>query len=235
MKKILISLIVLFLFLLPGFSVIAETIEKGYIAVTESTTKEISPNQAEISISIETSNKSLQTASEENKKIANKVYESLKNLLNPNDYIKTSNYSARAEYIYTNNKKNIDKYVVSNTITIRVKKVELVSKLIDTAIAQGATNIENLQFSATDYDCSCNDALAELTKKAYNKAEFVAKSINSQIIGLKSINATCNLENNPYPMGGMLARQSKMDNFTTPIESGKLKIYANVDASFYTK
>jgi uncharacterized protein len=236
MKKIL--AIILFLVVFVTLSSNAETIEKdkGYISVNESITKEISPNQAEISISIETSDKSLKQASEDNKVIANKVYSSLKALLGTNDYIKTSNYSAKPVYIYTKeNKKVLDKYSVSNMVIIKTKSTDLVSKLIDTAIAQRATNIDNLQFTATDYDNACNEALSELTKKAQTKANSVANSINSQIIGIKSINATCNTDNGPRPYYAMMARGAMDSASSTPIESGKIKIYANLDASFYVK
>lgn len=239
MKKTLISsLSVLLLIAFVSLSTTAETVEKdkGYISVNESVTKEVSPNQAEISIGIETSDKSLQKASTDNKNISNKVFSNLKSILGSNDYIKTNNYSAKPQYSYTkDNKKVLDKYMVSNTVTVKTKNIELVSKLIDTAIAQGATNVENLQFSATDTDNSCNEALAELTKKAYTQAGSVAKSINSQITGVKSINATCSLDNGPRPMYGMMMKSTMDSVAATPIESGKIKIYANIDASFYVK
>lgn len=239
MKRVLLSLILSVSLVLSGICAKADTIEKdkGYISVSESTTKEISPNQAEISIGIETSDVSLQKASEDNKKIANKVYTALKQMLGSEDYIKTSNYSARPQYIYTKeNKRILDKYIVSNTVIVKTKKLELVSKLIDTAVSQGATNVANLTFSAIDYEDCYNDLLAELTKKAYNKANTVAKSINSQVIGIKSINVSCNSENNYRPMYyGMCDSAKSSESVSTPIESGKLKIYANVDASFYVK
>lgn len=238
MKKVLISTLVLSAIVLVGLSTTAETIEKdkGYVSVNSSITKEIVPNQAEISISIETSDKSMQKASEDNKKIANKVYSSLKAILGASDFIKTGAYTARPQFSYTKeNKKVLDKYVVTNMIVVRTKNTPLVPKIIDTAISQGATNVDNLQFLTTDYDNDCNDALAELTKKTYLQANTVAKSINSAITGIKSINATCNPESNPRPMYAMMAKGA-MDNVSsTPIESGKIKIYANIDASFYVK
>lgn len=237
-RNLTILFAIVFLFAFIRLSTTAETVEKdkGYISVNESITKEISPNQAEISIGIETSDKSLQVASENNKRIAGKVYSSLKSLLGTEDYIKTSNYSARPEYVYTReNKRVLDKYVVSNTVMIRTKKMELVSKLIDTAIDQGATNVQSLRFLAVDYDSSCNDTLAELTKKAYSKANSIAKSINSQITGVKSLNVTCSSEDNARPVYGMMMKNTMEAGSVTPIETGKIKIYANVDASFYVK
>lgn len=238
MKKAL-SVFVLSALMFVTLSATAETVEKdkGYVSVNQSMTKEIAPNQAEISIGIETSDKSLQKASEDNKKIANDVYSNLKTLLGKDDYIKTSNYNVRPQYIYTKeNKKILDKYVVSNSVTVKTKNISIVSKLIDTAISQGATNVDNLKFTAVDYDCACNEALTELTKKAYTQADTVAKSINSQIIGIKSINATCNAENNSRPFYGMMmAKGANESASATPVESGKIIININVDASFYVK
>lgn len=238
MKKLFALLIALFAISFVSLSAIADTIEKetGFISVNESTTKEVSPNQAEISFAIETSDKSLKKASEDNKTIAGGVYSALKQILGTNEEIKTSNYSAKPQYTYTkDNKKILDKYIVTNSIAIKTKKIELVPKLIDTAISQGATNVNNLQFSSTDYDNNCNDILAELTKKTYSQTNAVAKSINAQIIGIKSINATCNQETNPRSVYAMMAKGSMDGGSATPIESGKVKIYANVDASFYVK
>ncbi len=238
MKKVLLSVMVLSVITLVSMSTMADTIEKdkGYISVNESTTKEISPNQAEIAIGIETSDKSMQKASEENKNIANVVCANLKSLLGADDYIKTSSYNARPVYVNTkDNKRIIDKYVVSNTVTIKTKKIELVSTIIDNAIAHSATNVSNLQFSAVNYDDACNSTLAELTKKSYTQAATVANSIGNKIIGVKSINTSCNAENQPRLGYGMMMMKSAMDEVSapTPIQSGKLKINVNVDASFY--
>ncbi len=90
--------------------------------------------------------------------------------------------------------------------------------------------------NVTDYDSACNDLLSSLTKKAYAQANTVANAINQKIVGTKSINSTCNSENNsPRPYFAMMAKSSVDASSPTPIESGKIRIYANVDASFYVK
>lgn len=237
-KLLLLALVSSAIVIGTNVSTPAAVVEKdaGYISVSASSTQEVAPNQVEITINIETSDKYLQKASDDNKIIANKVYSSLKSLLGANDYLKTQNYSANPVYIYTKeNKKVLDKYVVSNNVVVRTKNLALTSKLIDTAIAQGATNVNNLQFSTADYDDACSGVLAGLTKKAYSQADAVAKSINSQILGTKSINLTCSPENNPRPYMYMAKGAMNDSVSATPIESGKIKIYANVDASFYVK
>lgn len=238
MKKLFAAAMVMTLFSTFAMSVNSQTVEleKGYISVNKSTTIEVSPNQAEISIGVETSDNSVKKASEDNKIAANKVYSALKPLLGKDDYIKTGNYSIRPQYIYTkDNKKILDKYIVSNIVTVKTKNTQIISKLIDAAIAQGATKINDLQFSAVDYDNDCNAIMSDLTKKAYLQASTVAKSINTQITGVKSINTTCNPENTPRPYYAMMAKGEGDNASSTPIEAGKIKIYANIDASFYVK
>ena len=239
MKKVLFTLTLLVSLFMLGISANAEITDKeqGYISVSQSDTGIIAPNQVEIFIRIDTSNKLLKQAVEDNKKIANKVYTSLKALLGTEGYLKTDSYTVQPQYIYTKeNKKIIDKYLVINTLFVLTKKIDLISKIIDTAIEQGATSAGDLQFKSTNYNDSCDNMLAELTKKAYSKANIIAKSINSQVTGVKSINVSCNSENNYRPMYGF-AKASMEDSaaVSTPIESGKLKINANVDASFYVK
>jgi len=242
MKKILTSALVCSVIIAAtAFSCRASVVEKdeGYISVNASATKEVAPDQAQITVNIETSDKSLQKASEDNKIAAGKVYSSLKAILNTEkgDYIKTSNYSANPVYICTkDNKKVFDKYVVSNNVVVKTKNIDMVSKLVEKAIEYGATNVNDLQFLVADYDSACNQALAELTKKAYSQAFSIANSINSKIIGTKSISSTCNADNNQRPYYAMMAKSPADSNpLATQIESGKIKIYASIDASFYVK
>lgn len=236
MKKILISVLVLFSF--AALTAMSQNIEleKGFISVNSFSNKEVSPNQAEISFSIETSDKSLKNASEQNKLIANKVYSSLKSVIGMGDYLKTGQYCAKPEYIYSKDKKVLDKYSVINTVVLKTKNIDIIPRFIDIAVSQGATGVNNLIFSASDYDSICNDNLAELTKKTYSQANAIASSIHSQIVGVKSINASCTTNNAPRPYFAAMSGKGVADELSvTPIESGKININLNVDASFYVK
>jgi uncharacterized protein YggE len=241
MKKILASsLIVSAIILSTAFSCKAAVVEKdeGYVSVTTSETKEVAPDQAQITVNIETSDKSLQKAAADNKIIADKVYSSLKAILNTEkgDYIKTANYSANPVYTYSkDNKRVFDKYVVSNNVVVRTKNTALSAKLVDTAIAAGATNVNDLQFLVADYDSACDEILAQLTKRAYSQASSIANAINAKIIGTKSIASSCNPENTSRPQYSMMAKSSVGSESSTPIESGKVKIYATINAEFYVK
>ena len=138
-------------------------------------------------------------------------------------------------WMLEDNKKVFDKYIVSNTVLIKTKKMDSVPFLIDSAIAQGATNVSNLQFSAEDYNLACNEALSELTKQTFSKADAVASAVNAKVSSIKSINANCSPSDNQRPYYDFAVKTMSNTVSSTPIESGKVRIYANIDASFYVK
>ena len=118
---------------------VTETQERGYVSINASANKELTPDLAEISISVVTSDKkSMQDATVENKDISGKVYTTLKEMINPEngDYVKTSNFSANPVYTYSSNgKKNLDRYEVSNTVIVHTKSIDKAGDMIDKAIS----------------------------------------------------------------------------------------------------
>lgn len=237
MKKLLFTLLICLLIGVSNFAC-ALDIENGYISINSSAIKELPPNQAEISFTIQTSDKSMKNASDENSRTANKVYTALKSLLGANDYIKTGQFSARPEYIYTkDNKRVLDKFVVTNSVVVKTKNILIVPKLIDAAVLQGATGIDNMNFTAVDYEDVCTDSYADLTKKSFTQASKIAKSINSQILGVKSIVTSCTTENQYHPYYPMMAKAvlDTASGASTPIESGKIRLNININSTFYVK
>lgn len=247
MRKFLIIASVLGLFL----SMSAESVfaganidERGRISVNTSASAEIEPNLAEISFAVKTSDiKSLERAGSMNKEISDKLYSVLNSLIDTKngDYIKTSGYSANPVYSYINSKKNFERYEVSNNVIVHTKSIENVGKIIDLAIKSGATNVDNLSFTLSDYETQCNDLIFSATQKAKQRASFVAKALDTNLAGISNISSTCSLNNYNVPklymaknMISDTASESTAGSFTS-ISSGTVKLNANVNASFYVK
>lgn len=223
----------------------ADVIERGFVSVSTTANTELPPDVVEISIEVQTEDaKSLQKATDENKLISDKVYKSLSAMINKNngDFIKTANFNASPLYSYKNNKKTLNKYEVSNSIIVHTKSIKDAGKMIDTAIAQGATNVNNLSFSVSSYDKQCNDLLAIAAKKAYTRAGILASSANNSLNGIKSISGSCTTSNNSVQYR-LLAKNVAMDSMAgvaqessaSPIQGGVIKLYANLNASYFVK
>lgn len=218
--------------------------ERGTISVNTAADIEIAPDVAEITFAVKTSDlRSMQKATVLNKEISDKVFAELKAMIDANngDYIKTSDFSANPIYSYQNSKKMFERYEVSNSVIVHTKSIEKVGKMIDNAIAAGATNVDNLSFSVSNYETHCNDLISVASKKAKTRAEVIAKSLSTSILGLNNISTSCSANNYNQPrlyMAKNMISDVATESFSstgTSISNGVIKVYANVNASFYVK
>lgn len=251
MKKVLVAITVLSLFAgvanLSSQAVTSDNSkDRGYISVNTNAETELTPNVADISFAIKTSDtKSMQKATNSNKEISDKVYAELKALINPSagDYIKTSDFNASPVYSYSNSKRTLDKYEVSNRVVVHTKTIDNIGKMIDKAIASGATNVDNLSFSVSNYDSQCDQLITQAAKKAYSRANILAKATNSTILGISNLSTSCSSEGgNVRPrlymaknMLSAVAADSAPESAGMSVSEGVIKIHANVNASFFVK
>ncbi len=220
-------------------------IERGYISVSTTANAELAPDVAEVSIAVQTyDNKSMQKATLQNKEISEKVITELKAMINTSngDFIKTSDFNASPLYTYSGNKRNLDKYQVSNSVIVHTKSIDKVGAMIDKAISLGATNVNSLSFSVSNYENECNNLLELASKRAKLRAEAVAKAVPAQITGVRTMDLSCNANNAVRTQYRMMKSNVLMDAAgaapeaaSTTIESGVVKIFANVNASFFVK
>lgn len=245
MKKFLISTVIVGLALgCTSVQAISESIERGYISVNTSANAELAPDVAEISIAVKTyDNKSMQKATLQNKEISEQVISTLKSMIDTSkgDYIKTADFSATPIYSYSGSKRNFDKYQVLNSVVVHTKSIDKIGTMIDKAIALGATDVNSLNFSVSNYEAQCNDLLTLAAKKASARANAVAKTVPTTLAGIRSMDVSCSASNSSRPQYKMLManRAMTMDaeaaGSSTSIESGVIKVFANVSATYFVK
>lgn len=249
MKKTLLTAVVLGLIAvsapLSTQAVTQVSHDRGYISVSTSANTEVAPDVAEISFAVQTSDtKSMQKATQLNKEASDRVLSVLSSMLNSSngDYIKTSDFSASPIYTYSGSKRNLDKYEVSNRVIVHTKSLDKIGAMIDKAIEAGATNVDNLNFSLSTYDSQCNDLLGIATKKAQSRAGLLAKNLGTTLDGVRTFDVSCNANNYSSPrmymaknMLASVADEAASGGTQTSISGGVVKIYANINASFFVK
>lgn len=247
MKKVLLAVTVLSL-LAGAASLSTQAVtsnsdaQRGFISVNASANTELTPDVAEISIAVQTTDaKSMQKATQLNKETSDKVYSALKGMINPanGDYVKTSDFNASPQYSYSGSKRNLDSYQVSNRVIVHTKSLDKIGAMIDKAISLGATNVDDLTFTVSRYDNECNELLGIAVKKAQNQAASIAKFAGTSVSGLKEMNVSCNANNPRTPYRLMMSAKNAAgdmaESSSTVIEQGVVKIYANVNASFFVR
>lgn len=251
MKKIIMStLLAAMVVTTPSFVLSAGAIngvepERGYVSVSYTAEKEVSPDTVEVSIAIRTDDrKTMQEAVKKNKELSDKVYAYLKGQITPTngDYLKTANYSASPSYVYNNNKRILDKYEVSNNIIVHTKSLDKISTIIDKSLELGATTVDSLNFSLSEKDAQCAELLSNATKQARKRADIVAAAAGSTVIGIRNIDTSCSFNSSRprYYANSLMMKAAPMADSAdagsgSNIELGTIKVYSNVNANFYLK
>lgn len=240
MKRLITAALMLTFFALPTGAFTVTQKEAGYISITTTAEKEIAPDTASISFSVETRAKDSKTAAERNKEITSKLLSEIKPLLalDKNDTIQTKNLSLSTEYSYEKGKKNLLGYTMNNTILVKTKDLTNVSKIIDTAIENKATEVSELRFYVENENDYKGELTKEATENAKNIANLTASSLGQKVAGVKNISVNWAPTYESYENVKLLtATKSPSGTSTkaTQVESGKVKIKANVYAQFYVK
>ncbi len=119
-------------------------------------------------------------------------------------------------------------YRASVSLTLKIKDLPSVGKVLDAAVSAGANQVHYLSFGLLDEHAARKKALAEAAREARDKAETLAKALNLRLGRILEVAESGSLIQPRY--GATLARamSSIAAPESTPIESGKVKVSAKV-------
>jgi uncharacterized protein YggE len=130
--------------------------------------------------------------------------------------IQTSGLSLQPQYKYANNEAPVlTGYQATNTISIRVRKIDDAGKLIDTLVAQGANQISGPTFGIDKADAALDSARAQAVATGRTRADLYAKAAGLRVRRLVSISEGGAVEPGPRPMV-MTKTQRKLPNSKQP-------------------
>lgn len=235
MKKLLTSFLTLALILTLAVPALAEG-SAPRLTVTGSATVSIDADYATIELGTVTRGESAQAAQSENDKIMTEVIAALKELGIKEEDIRTSNFSVhmeQADYGPYSEARALPPYVVNNMLSVTIKDIALVSKVIDAAASKGANNVYSLVFQASKNAEATKQAITLAVKDARDRAQIMAEAAGKTLGELVDMSIPANYgslyaakENFAMAVGGDMG---------TPIISGKVSVYAEVTMVFELK
>jgi len=196
------------------------------------------PDKVIFSLAVQTENKLLTVAMQENNTKAAKVVSEVKKSICKDDSIKTTSFNVSPIYVYEQNQRKsvLSGYRVTNMINVRTKKVEDAGKIIDTGIACGANRAENLDFIVENKDKYASELLKQAAEQARQKANATAQALGVNIIGIKTVSTSFSDEIiSPYSRGiafSAMDMKSSADGVAPPIEAGEIKLNAIISVDF---
>ncbi|MBH8566150.1 SIMPL domain-containing protein [Nostoc sp. CENA67] len=190
-------------------------------------TESIPTTLSEVSLGVEVQAKTAQEAQQEAARRSSAVVALLKS--RNVEKLQTTGIRLNPVYSYTNNVQRITGYTASNTVSFRIV-TEKAGTLLDEAVKAGATQINSVNFIATDEAIAKarQQALKEATQDARQQADAVFSALGFQpkeVVSIKVDNA-----NAPPPPVLYRAEAAKLANqdASTPVVGGEQQVEASV-------
>ncbi|MEP0824289.1 MAG: SIMPL domain-containing protein [Nitrososphaera sp.] len=209
-------------------------------------TVKVTPDKVSVTIGVETRGETAEEAAAANAELMDKVLEALKNLGIDEDQMSTSWYNVWPVYEWTSPpcieifpqppecapRSVITGYAASNSVTVTLDADDDVGKVIDGAVAAGATNVNGAYFfvSSERQEEIRQNLIADAIANARSRAEKAAEAVSMEITGVKSIN----LNDVYFPVFYKELAQAADggSSSSTPILPGQQEISMTVQVTF---
>ena len=156
--------------------------DRPKITVNGEAVVKVQPDQIIISFGIETWDKNIMVAKQENNKIMKKAVAVIKEYGIPDKDIQTDHLSIEPRYDSNYEKKNFIGYFVRNTFVVTVAEPDKVENLVTGVLQSGINYIHSINFQTTEFKKYREQARELAMNAAKEKAEKMAGSLG-QLIG----------------------------------------------------
>jgi uncharacterized protein len=192
----------------------------------------VAPDRATISIGVQTRAATAATASAQNSQKQRAVIDAIKAKGVPAEQIATSNFNVIPETRYDREGQAAPRttsYLVMNTITVELRRIDQVGPVIDAALGAGANQINSLAFGVSNADSARRAALAIAVGKSRGDADVMARAAGGSLGQLIELTAMDTYS--PGPPRPFMGRAEAMSaDAKVPVEPGQETISAHVMA-----
>ena len=202
------------------------------IMVNASGEVRVAPDRATVHIGVQSRATTAADASAQNSRKQRAVIDAIKARGIPAEQIGTLGFNVIPETRYDREGQQAPRttsYLVSNVVTVDVRRIDQVGPVIDAALAAGANQINSLSFGITGADSARRVALASAVAKARADAEIMARAAGGTLGTLIELQAMEAYIPSPRPVA-MEALKMGAAADAVPIEAGQEVIRATVMA-----
>ena len=135
--------------------------------------------------------------------------------------VQTSGVNLQPQYQYGENvPPKLNGYQAQNRVSVKVRDIGDVGKVLDALVAQGANQIDGPTFTLDKPESALDEARRAALKKARARADMYADAIGLKVARIVSIDESGAGFQPPRPM--MMAKtEMAMDSSTTPVMPGE--------------
>lgn len=236
MKRILSILTALtLLFALSAASLADDSPEENTITVTGTATVALASDTAAIQVGAMTRALTVFEAQEENDRIMSAVQKALLKMGVAEKDMVTNSYNVSAEVPYMEPgdiRPSATTYNVTNMLSVTVRDLSILSKVIDAAAKAGANQIYSMEFTSTKATEAYHLALTRAAEDGKAKAETLAKAAGKTLGDIRSI-SSLEYYGQPYGLRNSMDFEAAAEKAS--IVTGDINITANLSLVYNMK
>jgi uncharacterized protein len=146
--------------------------------------------------------------------------------------VQTIGLSLDPQYVYPRNAApRITGYSSTNIVAVRVENLDAVSSLVDAVVADGANQLQGIQFAFRDDDTARNAARAQAVEAALARASAYAEAADMRVDRIIAISED-GAAPPPMPYDVMARGLAMEQSANTPIRPGQLDAEGGVTVVF---
>lgn len=155
--------------------------ELRYITVTGDAEIRVVPDEVLITTGVQTQDKNLNAAKDQNDKIVREVLAITKKYGIEPKHVQTSQINIEPKYRYYENKKIFEGYQVSKTVIVTLKDMSKFENLFSSMLEQGVNYVYNIAFRTSELRKYRDKARIMAIRAAYEKAKALAGELGQTI------------------------------------------------------
>lgn len=143
------------------------------------------------------------------------------------DQVQTTQVTVTPDYDYTEAGRRLLGYTATNTVQVRIRRLEIVGPAMDAAVTAGGDDVQlqGVTFEIEDQEPLRAEARRQAIERARARAEQLAQLLSVELGAPVAVEETSAGEPSPVPMARMEAMRASAD---TPVEPGTSTVRVEV-------
>jgi uncharacterized protein YggE len=195
----------------------------------------LGPDQVFVTFGMDTAARSLADAQRQNNAVMINVMERLRDQSIEKERIQTSSFTVSPQYKpppkrsgdVQSAQPEIIGYLMSNTVTVEVRNLEKIGKVIEDVLAAGVNHFQGLHWALRDEQPARLSALKSAAARAREKAATLSEALGVKLVRVLSVNEGGHVVR-PAPQMARSMMAMDTGGGEPPVSPGEIKVEATV-------
>ncbi|MES1200283.1 MAG: SIMPL domain-containing protein [Pseudomonadota bacterium] len=206
----------------------AQPIQGTLLSISADGKTQAQPDLAVISLGVQTHGDTAVDAVADNARRMTALMQAVRRAGVADRDVQTSNLSVSPQYQYQDNQPpRLTGYQADNQVTVRVRDVSKLGRVMDAAVGAGGNTVNGVNFTFQDVDAQLDTARQDAIRQAQHRADLYAHALNLHVARVISVSEGGGYSP-PSPMPVFAMARAEAAPVPTPTAPGEVQSTASV-------